>query len=70
MIVSVLLVFITACAAALGNAPSGDTVYITKSGEKYHAQDCPTIDGNGIPVLLETAKEHDYDACEWCIGED
>lgn len=46
---------------------SEDTVYITKSGSKYHKETCHTLRGNGTPINLEDAKNKGKDACKICF---
>jgi hypothetical protein len=45
------------------------TVYITKSGSKYHAEGCRYLKSSKIPVTLKVAKEQGYGACSVCSPE-
>ena len=45
---------------------SGVTVYITKSGEKYHLDGCSSLRKSKIPVSLEDAKARGYEPCKNC----
>jgi len=53
-------------------APSGDdssdtgTVYVTRTGKKYHAQGCRYLSGGAIPKSLSDAKTAGYTACSVC----
>jgi len=41
-------------------------VYITKSGTKYHLENCTTLKGNKIPIKLTEAKAKGYLPCKVC----
>lgn len=43
-------------------------VYIGKTGSKYHKANCPTLNGNGIPVDLEDALNMGKEPCKICIN--
>ena len=46
---------------------SGITVYVTKSGSKYHRQDCSHIKNKLIfGIDLNTAKDQGYEPCTDC----
>jgi hypothetical protein len=48
-------------------SPSPDkTVYITKSGSKYHVKSCRYISQTSIPIDLDEAKKSGYSACSVC----
>lgn len=45
---------------------SAQTVYITKSGKKYHSSGCSYLRKSSIPIELKEAKERGYSACSKC----
>ena len=48
-------------------AASGDTtVYITKTGEKYHADGCRSLSKSKIETTLQSAVDRGYEACKVC----
>jgi hypothetical protein len=55
-----LLLFCTAVQA--------QTVYITKTGEKYHQEACRYLSKSKISIELKKAKENGYTACSVCSG--
>lgn len=42
------------------------TVYITKSGTRYHLQSCTMVKKNSYPVTLKAAEKHGYKPCSKC----
>jgi len=42
------------------------TVYITKSGSKYHRASCRYLSKSKIPISLKDAKERGYSPCKVC----
>jgi len=42
------------------------TVYITKSGKKYHLSTCSSLKSTSIPITLEEAISKGYTACKRC----
>jgi len=42
------------------------TVYITKTGEKYHNDGCSSLRKSKIPVTLTEAKSRGYEPCKLC----
>lgn len=42
------------------------TVYITKTGKKYHSVDCSSLRRSSIPIELKDAINRGYDACSKC----
>lgn len=42
------------------------TVYITKSGKKYHRSSCSSLRNSKIPISLEDAQNKGYTACKNC----
>ena len=45
---------------------SEETVYITKTGSKYHKAGCRSLKKSCIPIGLKEAKERGYKACSVC----
>jgi competence protein ComEC len=46
--------------------PKEQTVYITKTGKKYHTATCRYLSRSKIPVSLKDAKANGYSACSVC----
>ncbi len=44
----------------------GATVYITKSGKKFHRETCSSLSKSKIPILYEEAYQKNYTACGRC----
>jgi hypothetical protein len=42
------------------------TVYITKTGKKYHTATCRYLSKSKIPISLKDAKAQGYTACSVC----
>lgn len=42
------------------------TVYITKTGEKYHRSNCRYLKKSKISISLSDAKKNGYTACKVC----
>jgi hypothetical protein len=42
------------------------TVYITKSGDKYHRETCSYLSSSKIPIDLQEAKQKGYTPCGRC----
>jgi micrococcal nuclease len=64
-----------AAAAATAQAPSSGasddeniTVYVTKTGHKYHAAGCRYLARSQIPISLAEAKARGYSPCSVCGG--
>jgi hypothetical protein len=49
-------------------AVQAQTVYITKTGSKYHQETCQYLSKSKISVELAKAKENGYTACSVCSG--
>jgi len=47
-------------------AQSGVTVYVTRTGEKYHRLGCQYLRKSCIPMSLEDAKARGYGPCSRC----
>lgn len=45
---------------------ANDTVYITKTGEKYHTADCSHLRKSKIPIIMADAVAEGYDDCSHC----
>lgn len=50
------------------NTSSSRTVYITKTGDKYHASGCRYLKKSKIAIDLADAKAQGYTACSVCGG--
>ena len=49
------------------DAFDGSTVvYITRTGKKYHREDCQHLSKSSIPISLDEAKERGYIPCSVC----
>ena len=54
---------------AEASSPAGGVeiiVYISKTGTKYHRQDCITLKSAGTPIALAAAKARGYTPCSKC----
>lgn len=51
-------------------ACNGQTVYVTKTGEKYHTESCRYLKYSKIEIELEHAKNLGYEACLVCKPSD
>lgn len=47
-----------------------DIVYVTKSGTKYHKENCSYLKSSKIPVSLEQAIMEGLTPCSRCFGDD
>jgi hypothetical protein len=45
--------------------PEGETVYVTRTGSKYHRLSCQYLRRSRIPISLKEAKQS-YDPCSVC----
>ena len=43
-------------------------VYIGKTGSKYHKANCPTLNGNGIPIDKQEAEKLGIEPCKICLN--
>jgi hypothetical protein len=50
----------------VGLSATAQTVYTTKSGEKYHADGCQHLRKSAYAISLADAKEKGYTACKVC----
>lgn len=55
-----------AAAAAGGGGGGSDTVYITKTGEKFHRDGCRYLKKSQIPIERSAAVAQGYGACSVC----
>jgi hypothetical protein len=46
--------------------PQSQTVYITRTGKKYHRAGCGYLRRSSIPVKLKDAKANGYTPCAVC----
>jgi len=58
-----VLLFLLLC---LSDIISAQTVYITKTGKKYHADDCRYLSRSKIETTLSQAMAGGYTACSVC----
>jgi len=42
------------------------TVYVTKTGKKYHRESCRSLSKSKIPISLKDAKAKGYTPCKVC----
>jgi len=49
--------------------PDEDIVYTTKSGTKYHKQDCTYLSSSKIPISLEQAINEGKEPCSRCYPD-
>ena len=62
-----LIVLVVVLIAGSAYAASRDTtVYITKTGEKYHTERCASVRKSKISVLLGEAVSKGYEPCKRC----
>lgn len=47
-------------------AAKAQTVYITKTGQKYHKAECGYLKNSAITLELNEALQNGYDACKIC----
>jgi micrococcal nuclease len=53
-------------ASAKGVAPGSVTVYVTKSGKKYHRASCVHLNNSRKPLSLTEARKQGYEPCSQC----
>lgn len=51
---------------AVSAQPQTVTVYITKSGQKYHRDGCSSLQHSKIAISLDEAKRKGYEPCKNC----
>lgn len=59
---SLLIIILVSFAFSL----SAQTVYITKTGKKYHKENCRYLHSSKIPISLSDAKTKGYLPCKVC----
>jgi hypothetical protein len=60
-IVLALIIVMTAFAAGTDNL-----VYVTKTGEKYHTEECSSLRNSKIEIFLGEAISKGYEPCQLC----
>ena len=60
------LLFTTVIFLLLFNSVFSQTVYITKTGEKYHKENCRYLKKSSYSINLSDAKARGYNACSVC----
>ena len=55
-----------AAAASAADDRGGDTVYLTKTGEKYHRDGCSSLRKSKIPTTRSEAEARGYEPCKNC----
>ena len=58
------LLFLFACASP--TTSTAQTVYVTKTGKKYHTESCRYLSHSKISLSLTEAKKKYYEACKVC----
>jgi len=46
--------------------PKAETVYVTRTGKRYHREGCRYLASSKIPMTLKDAKAHGYTPCKVC----
>ena len=46
--------------------PKAETVYVTRTGKRYHREGCRYLVSSKIPMTLKDAKAHGYTPCKVC----
>jgi hypothetical protein len=76
-LLTLILVLVALCAGGTGvlaqapvpapqTQPKEQTVYITKTGKKYHRDGCRYLRSSRIPITLKDAKANGYSPCTVC----
>jgi hypothetical protein len=60
------LLFLTVILLFVVSNVCSQTVYITKTGKKYHNEDCRYLRRSSIPISLANAIENGYAPCSVC----
>ena len=60
------LLFLSILLGLLTTVGFSQTVYITKTGKKYHIESCRYLRSSSIPISLSEALNRYYDACSVC----
>ena len=61
ILISILLILVTGILIA-----DDFTVYITKTGTKYHLSSCSSISNTKISISLDNALSQGYEPCKRC----
>jgi len=56
----------TAVSSGNSTASNDMIVYITKTGSKYHRENCSSLRSSRIPISLSEAKQRGYEPCKIC----
>ena len=59
-------IFFTLIFSLLLSNVFAQTVYVTKTGKKYHNENCRSLSKSSYPISLSDAKAKGYDACSIC----
>ena len=51
---------------AASQDPKTQTVYVTRTGKKYHRDGCRSLAQSKLPLSLKDAKAKGYTACKVC----
>jgi methylphosphotriester-DNA--protein-cysteine methyltransferase len=63
----ILIIILVCVIAVVGYAAGQDTVvYITKTGEKYHTEQCSSLKKSKISISLGEAVARGYEPCRNC----
>lgn len=64
-------VAVVATTQQMNNGTSGEYVYVTPSGKKYHKQDCWTLSKskNLTKLTVEEAESKRYEPCSVCFDD-
>lgn len=66
IIFSIILSIILLCFNTYATDRITETVYVTKTGSKFHAYGCDYLDGQPIKTTLSKAIEAGYAPCKVC----
>jgi hypothetical protein len=66
MLIAVCSTYIAAPAVGLPQSNGDQTVYITRSGKKYHAEGCRFLRQSMTPAKLKDAVKSGYTPCSVC----
>lgn len=61
------IVFLSLLAIMLSSTMVAQTVFVTKTGKKYHAENCEHLSKSSIAISLSDAKAKGYTACMNCV---
>jgi len=66
-VITFVITFVCIFAVAVAYAAAPDTVvFVTKTGSKYHREDCSTLRSSKIETTLGKAVAEGYEPCELC----